>query len=184
MTSSSTPAPAPPASVPFPLQEHERVLLLVRRHWFYLWPRTLLLAAYGLVPVILFAWIRSLFGGTPGTIMTWVAVGWLLFWSVRVFMNWYAYHNDIWVVTDQRLVDVTRPTPWHKRLATADLRNIQDMKVVQRGFFATGLKFGDVLCQTAGRDIEFCLAGVRAPEDVQLFIDRERDRARAHRGGA
>lgn len=169
-------------TVPFPLQDDERVLLLVRRHWFYLWPRTLLFAVYGLVPVILLAWIRSLFGGTPGTIATVIAIGWLFFWSVRIFLNWYAYHNDVWVVTDQRLVDVTKPAPWHKRLATADLRNIQDMKVVQRGLFASALKFGDVLCQTAGRDTEFCLAGVREPEDVQLFIDRERDRARAQRG--
>jgi hypothetical protein len=174
-------------SVPFPLQASERVLLLCRRHWFYLWPRTVLLVGIALIPVALVEWGVTRIGSATsgaGGFASLLALLWILYWAFRAFMNWYAYHNDIWVVTNQRLVDVTKPTPWRKRLATADLVNIQDMTVEQRGIFATVLGFGDVVCQTAGRDIEFRLAGVPKPAEVQLFVDKERDRERGRSGGA
>ncbi len=181
MTSDSSTMASAPVSVPFPLQSSERVLMLVRRHWFYLWPRTLLFVGFALIPFIIVEWLIGQAGSITsgwGGWATLIALLWLGFWGVRIFFNWYQYHNDIWVVTNQRLVDVTRRTPWNKRLATADLVNIQDMTVEQRGIFASMLGFGDVVCQTAGRDIEFRLTGVPQPAEVQLFVDKERDRER------
>jgi hypothetical protein len=62
-------------------------------------------------------------------------------------------------------------------VSTADLVNIQDMTVQRDGVFASILNFGDVLCQTAG-SIDFTLSGVPKPQEIQLLVDRERDRER------
>jgi hypothetical protein len=42
------------------------------------------------------------------------------------------------------------------------------------------LNFGDVVCETAsgGGEREFRLSGIPRPQDVQLLVDRERDRER------
>src|SRR4030067_816866 len=87
--------------LPFPLQGGEQVIRLCRRHWWHLWPRTILWVMFATVPVIAAVWLLSeldvlddlgLFFGAA------VAV-WLVFWAVRLFLNWYRYRNDIWVIT-------------------------------------------------------------------------------------
>jgi hypothetical protein len=174
------PAARPP-SLPFPLQSGERIIELCRRHWFYLWPKTILLLLAAIVPVAIAALLLDLAGALDDLgIFFWiVAALWLAYWAVRIFFNWYRYHNDIWVVTNQRIIDSFKPHPFSKRVATADLVNIQDMSVIKSGIFPSILNFGDVLCETAGAGHEtFRITGIPRPEDIQLLIDRERDRER------
>jgi len=182
----STPVPAalPPERLPFPLQGAEQVILLCRRHWWFLWPKTVILTLVAAVPVILAIWLLSAIDvfDDLGIFFWIVAVVWLAYWSVRLFLNWYRYHNDIWVVTNQRLIDSYKAHPFSLRVATADLVNVQDMSVVKSGIVPTLLNFGNVVCETAGAGTTtFLIAGVPRPESVQLLIDRERDRERMRR---
>lgn len=174
-------------SLPFPLQGDETVLRIVRRHWMYLWPRTLLWAVIAIVPPILVFWLIDTvmdIDGTVATIFSVVAGIWLLVWGVRTLLNWYQYTNDIWVITNQRIVDCIKPTPIGLKISSADLVNIQDMTVERRGIFQTSMNYGDVNCQTAADNRDFTMTGVPNPQDVQLFIDKERDRERMRtRGG-
>jgi len=182
---------APPARaaagqerVPFPLQAQERILQISRRHWFFLWPRSIMLLIYALAPPIIIGVVLDWIGAYEDVVaqVFWIAAAlWILFWGIQVFLNWYRYHNDMWVITNQRIVDVYRKHPPHKRIASADLVNIQDMTVERHGLFATALGFGDVVCQTAGAQGTFVLSGIPKPDEVQLLVDRERDRERMRR---
>ncbi len=173
------PAPEQP-HLPFPMQEGERLIELCHRHWWFLWPRTLLWAGFGLIPVIAVAWVFSAIGllDNVGAVFWPVAAIWLLFWGARLLLNWYQYSRDIWVITDQRIVDSTQPTPFRHHLSTADLVNVQDLTVEKNGVIASVLNFGDVICQTAAGGQQFRISGIPNPADVQLLIDKERDRAR------
>ena len=168
--------------LPFPMQDGEEVLRLCRRHWFYLWPRTVIMAAFAIGVVVAVAVVMAMldqFGGMARNIFFIAALSWLLYWAVRVFLNWYRYHNDIWVITNQRIVDSFKPTPFKHTLSTADLVNVQDMTVEKNGILASIFNFGDVVCQTAGdggRD--FRMTAIPDPQEVQLLMDRERDRER------
>lgn len=173
-----------PERLPFPLQEGEQVLFLCRRHWWFLWPRTIILAVAALVPVVVALWLLGETGVRDDLgIFFWIVVAlWLTYWGVRLFLNWYRYHHDIWVVTNQRLIDSYKAHPFSLRVATADLVNLQDMSVVKSGIVPTVLNFGNVVCETAGSDrVAFTIAGVPHPEAMQLLIDRERDRERMRR---
>jgi hypothetical protein len=99
---------------------------------------------------------------------------------VRIFLNWYRYRHDLWVITNQRIVDSLKNHPFHHRLSTADLVNVQDMTVQRSGILQTTLNYGDILCQTAGGagTGEFRLSGIPDPQQVQLLVDKERDRER------
>jgi len=44
---------------PFPMHEGEEVLLLRRRHWWFLWPRTSVWTLFAVVPVAAAAWLLS-----------------------------------------------------------------------------------------------------------------------------
>jgi hypothetical protein len=175
-------SPADAGKLPFPLQDNEDVLLVVRRHWVFLWPRTIFLALVALLPPLavslLLAWADA-YDGIVAKVF-WVVAGlYILYWAVRAFFNWYRFHNDIWVITNQRIVDSVKKHPFNLELSTADLVNIQDM-TVSKGMFGSMLNFGNIVCETAsaGGEKEFHLSGIPRPQDVQLLVDRERDRER------
>jgi hypothetical protein len=175
--------------LPFPLQDHEDITLLVRKHWWFLWPQSVLWALFAIVPVVAGTIILDMIGILDDLGMFWwgIAILYLVYWAIRLLLNWYRYHNDIWLITNQRIVDSFKKHPWNLRLATADLVNIQDMTVVKNGPIASLMNFGDVVCETAGAEHKpFLISGIPRPEQVQLLIDRERDRMRKEErsGGA
>ena len=177
------PAPAPKlVRLTFPMQDGERIIALFRRHWWFLWPQSILLLLIAVVPVIFATWAFDAIGvlDDMGIFFWIIAALWLLVGAIRLFFNWYQYHHDIWVVTNQRIVDCIKKHPLNLRVATADLVNIQDMSVVKSGITPTLLNYGTVVLETAGADrVAFLISGVPRPESIQLLIDRERDRERA-----
>lgn len=174
-------SPAKSISLPIPLQGGEQLLELYRRHWWFLWPYTVWLVILAIVPPAAAAWVLDWIGIRDDLGKFWVipAFLWFAYWAFRAGFNWYRYQNDIWVVTNQRIIDIFRSNPFNKRVATADLVNLQDINVQKRGLTSTMLNYGDVVCQTASANVEgFVIGGVPNPEAVQLLIDRERDRER------
>jgi hypothetical protein len=164
--------------LPFSLQASETVLQVCKRHWVYLWPHILLLLTAAIAPIVAAYLILDLVGVDWGSLLTVVAAVWVLFWLVKAYLAWYQYHHDVWVITNQRLVDAFKKNPFNLRVASADLVNVQDISIDRSGILATTLDFGDITCQTAGTAQSFKLTGIPDPRDVQLLIDRERDRER------
>jgi hypothetical protein len=173
--------PQPQRAFPFPLQEGEQILSLVHRHWIYLWPLILGHVIAAIVPVVLLALLLNELGGLDGTVglVFWLlAALYVLYWAVRLLLTWYRYRNDIWVITNQRLIDSYRRHPFDLRISTADLVNVQDMAVQRNGILQTMLDYGNIVCQTASEMQDFKLTGVPHPRSTQALVDRERDRER------
>jgi hypothetical protein len=168
------------AALPFKLQGGEQVIKVCRRHWWFLWPRTILWVLFAIVPVGVIWWALGAtdLDDNVGQFFWIVSLVWIGFWVIRLLLNWYQYTRDVWVITNQRIVDSTQPTPFRHNMSTADLVNIQDMTIEKEGIFATMLNFGDVICQTAGAGNQFRISKVPAPDEVQHLVDQERDRER------
>ena len=155
--------------------------MICRRHWIYFWPRLVLLFIVGLAPPIVLGILLSESGGYHGVgeKIFWLAAAlYMLYWAARAFLAWYRYRHDIWVITNQRIVDSFKRHPFSLRIATSDLVNIQDMSVERNGVLATLLNFGDIVCQTAAEQQDFRLVGIPEPREVQALVDKERDRER------
>jgi hypothetical protein len=175
------PGPQREPGLSFPLQEGERVIQLCRRHWLYLWPNIALKLLFALVPPIAIGILLSETGAYEGVAaqIFWVVAGiYLVYWAVRLFLIWYRYNNDIWVITNQRLIDSYKAHPFNLRVSTADLVSVQDMTVERSGVLQTMLDYGDIVCQTAAEQQELRLTGIPHPREVQALVDRERDRER------
>jgi hypothetical protein len=172
--------------LPFPLQDNESVSQVVRRHWWFLWPKSIVMVLAAIIPVSIIAWIMAAtdtYEGIAATIFWIVAAVWLLYWAVRILFNWYQYHNDIWVITNQRIIDSIKRHPFSHRLATTDLVNVQDITVEKHGVLPSVLNFGDIVVQTAADQADLVLAGIPRPAEIQLFVDKERDRERMRSRG-
>lgn len=174
--------------LPFPLQESEKVLIVCRRHWIYLYPLMVFQTVIALMPVValfvVLRWADALDGlGAKAAIV--VSAVWLVVWAVRIFFLKYRYDNDIWTVTDQRIIDSYRSSPISLKMTTADLVDIVDTSVNRSGVLPTLLNYGDIRCETAGERQDISLPAVPRPQEVHAMIDRERDRERnkTYRGG-
>jgi hypothetical protein len=169
----------------FPLQDNERVLGICRRHWLFLWPRVVLLALLAIVPPAVISIILAQLDAYEGIAarIFWVAAAiWIIWWGLRAFFTWYRYNNDVWVITNQRIIDSVKTTPFSLKMSTADLVNVQDMTVERSGILRTIFDFGDVICDTASGTGDFRIAGIPQPREVQALVDRERDRERMRSG--
>jgi membrane protein YdbS with pleckstrin-like domain len=164
--------------LPVQLQSGEEVIQVIRRHPASLWGRLALIAL--VVIVALIVWLNL---GGDGTLGTLVNIAFILVIAGGLligFMVWYRYRNDLWVITSQRLIDVTRSTPFNQQITTASLTNVQDISIRRKGIFNTMLNFGDVICQTASAGSKtFALIGVAKPEQVLDAIDDARAKAKA-----
>ena len=135
----------------------------------------------GLVPigvVIVVASAGPGLGSAAGKVTLVAAAVWFLFWTARVYFTWYRYNNDMWVVTNQRIIDSLRRHWFHHQMASADLIDVEDISVHKEGLLPTAFNFGDVRCQTAGEQPNFILSGIPDPSGVLGTIDAARDAAR------
>ena len=169
--------------LPFPLQEGEEVLTLARRHWLFVYPKLAAGIIVALLPVGVLWWAMARFdwadNGPPRLVALGATAVWLAYWAIRLYFFKYRYDNDVWLVTNQRIVDSVKNHWFHHQMSTADLVDIEDMSVVRAGILNTLFNFGDVDCQTAGAVRKFSLSGIPRPQEVQALVDRLRDQARA-----
>jgi hypothetical protein len=171
----------PDPELPFPLQEGERVLLFRRRHWVFAYPALVARLAAALVgPAVLLAAVSATAGldGAAGAAAAAASAAWFLYWAFHAYFGWYRYKHDIWVVTNQRIVDSLKRHWFHHRMASADLVDVEDIALDRTGLLPTLFRFGNVRCQTAGELPNFLLAGIADPSSALALVDAARDVAR------
>jgi hypothetical protein len=167
--------------LPFDLQSDEQLLQFTRRHWAFLaWALTKMVLAL-IVPIVALIVIANLtFGldGRGGQVVALICAVWALTWLVKIYFAWYRYNHDVWVVTNQRIVDSIKNHWFHHKMASADLDDVADISVKKHGLFPTMFNYGDLLLQTAGEKPNFVLSGIPAPSAVLALVDAQRDVAK------
>jgi hypothetical protein len=168
-------------NLPVVMQDGEHLVLLVRRHWMYLYPRLMGIIFLALVPVGAAGGSISAFAPIDPMLQqgaTLVGIAWILCWGVSAYFTWYQYQNDLWILTSQRLIDSKRENWFHHDLSSADLVNLQDISIYKNGILHTLFNYGDVRCETAGSSNIFTLTDIPNPASVLSTIDAARDSAR------
>jgi len=168
--------------LPVELQKNEKVLSVSRRHIVFMFFKLSRSIFLGFVPAIILLVVGLGQDGTVGTILNILAVVWFLGALIHAFFVYYRYQNDIWIITNQRLIDSTKFTPFNQRVSSADLVNVEDMTVEKNGMLPTMFNYGDLRCQTAGAQSNFILAGIPDPTKLLQLVDEQRDAARRELG--
>lgn len=113
----------------------------------------------GMIPALIKPEMSYFFGG--------LAAGLVL--ALIVFMPaWIAWYYSIFIVTDQRLIQITRKGLFHKTVVDMNLTQIQSMNYQISGIQETLLKFGTIMVQTYMGDL--VIHDVHHPEKVQKTI--------------
>jgi len=164
-------------ALPVELQKNERVVGEFKRHPYFLIKQLIIITIAGIGPILILIWLSGFIRfisdiGQP------IAILWAVGAIIAGLVAFYGYENDRWFITNQRIIDVTKRNVFNTTVSSAELVNILDMTIRQRGVIANTFNFGDVECQTAGGGRVFAMRGVENPPAALNLIDSTRHEAR------
>ncbi len=147
----------------------EEVLLLMRQHPFTQLKWVSIALVLILLP-LLFSYV-PLLNFLPPEFHTVAAMGWFLMvvgFILEAFLDWF---YNIYIVTDERIIDVDFNSLLFKNISTAKIDRIEDVTVTSKGYLGSVFDYGTVLIQTAGAVDEFEFEDVPHPNRVSAFIN-------------
>jgi len=140
----------------FTLSPNEKIVLMARRHWFFVLIALLKPVALAILPWLV-AFIISLFNLSLTNEQAAAFIFWYfawLFWSicfcwgVLIWVDWYL---DLWILTNQKIIDIQQMGLFKRLVMTYGINNVQGVVVKTGGPFATFLKYGDAEIKIAGQ---------------------------------
>ena len=160
-----------PDGVKFETQEsEEKVILFLRQHLIVFVPAVLILTLLLMAPPILFPLLLSALGNLPIQLPAGYALVGGIFWYLATFgfalVSFLRWFFNIYIVTNERVVDIDFKFLLYKEFSEAKLSKIQDLTYKSGGVFAAFFNFGDVYVQTAGELPNFEFGSVPKPERV------------------
>lgn len=146
----------------------EKVILLIRRHPFFILLKMLVFALLAIVPLSLIGYFSDFLfdNGLLDPAFFLLSLWYLFIWS-GVFYSLTMYTLDVWIVTDRRIIDSKQHGFFSRTTSELHLNRIQDISVNTDGVIHTFLKFGDLNIQTAGVEERFNFSQIPHPEKVK-----------------
>lgn len=147
-----------------------------RTHWFILVKRTImqLLALLGVITGGIILFVQTLTGGIgPGFpivavfLVICLAGLFFLLWGLYNYLDW---HNDIYLITSEQVVDINRKPLGTEQKRVAPIRNILSVEFKRIGVIGLLLNFGTVYIRVG--DTEFTFDEVFNPSEVQRELFR------------
>ena len=135
-------------------QPNEKVLLVIRKHFIVYLRITIIFLVTSIVPVSIFLliWMNKFpmaSGGNIG-IMGFLGAGLYILYSLAVYLiAWLNEEFDLFILTNQRLIDITQVSFLKRTVATTPLNQIQDTTSDIQEVLGTLLNYGNIDVQTA-----------------------------------
>lgn len=98
---------------------------------------------------------------------------WLFF-----FFSFIDYYLDIWIITNERIIDIRQDGFFSRTIAEQRLFRVQDVASEVHGVLPTIFKYGDVHIQTAGAKQRFVFDDVPHPEKIRDLIIKQAERSK------
>lgn len=163
-----------PEGVSFESQEKgELILLLLRAHILTLMPAFLEIIFLAVLPFLVatlnFVNINP-FSSFDANQIFWILLVWYLFVFGFTFYKFIFWYFNVYLLTNERIVDFDFKGITHKETAYANLSQVEDVTPKVIGFFGTFFHFGNVFIQTAAAKNEFEFHAVEKPDLVAKEI--------------
>lgn len=169
------------------LEEGEKIMGIVRKHWWILFTWGFGLFVMAVLPIIV--GITMLVFAPDGAGEKYFYIGgflysiWLSALWVIFFIEWTDYYLDVWVITDKRVVDIEHMGLFNRETSTVRFEDIEDITIEVHGIIPTLLRYGTITIQTAGSQNEFYIRNATNPEKAKEEIYTLINASRASKGG-
>jgi len=164
------------------IDKTEKILRLVRKHWFVLLGDIIVLVVFIALPVIFLVGWNALnissfisYSGSPLYVAGFFLFAWLfLVWIVGWHM-WTDYYLDVFIITDKRIFDITQYGLFRRTSSSFRLDRIQNITVEMSGIIQTLLDFGTIRLETAGEREDFVAHFIARPYELKKTINEMQD---------
>ncbi len=159
-----------PGKVKFETQDaKEKVLLLLRQHMITQVKWIGLAVVMVFMPISLI-WI-PLLEFMPGNYQFMAIVIWYLLTVALVYEKFISWYFHVFIITDERVIDVDFYNLLHKEVSQAKIDNIEDVTYTHVGVMSAWFNYGDVSLQTAAESQEFTIKSVPEPSRVVKILN-------------
>lgn len=159
-----------PKKLKFETQEsQEKILLLLRKHPITNLSWILIAGLMVLAPLMLT--VVPLLAFFPMRFQLVTVVFWYLMtfgFVVEQFLSWYF---NVYVITDERIIDFDFYSLVYKRVSEAKIDKIEDVTFQMTGVMRSLFNYGTVYIQTAGESREFEFDDTPQPQKVVKFLN-------------
>lgn len=167
-----------PEGVAFDTQEKgEKIILMLRQHLVTQIGAVLEVLALFILPFVVGPLVILLgidiFDTLSGRQLFWIGVFWYLFTFGFAFYKFIHWYFNVYLLTNERIVDFDYRGILHIETAYANLNQIQDVSPKIIGFFGIFFHYGNVYLQTAGERQEFEFHHVAQPDEASKRILEE-----------
>lgn len=146
------------------LNENEKVILVIRRHKWYFIKMLIPTLIFTLVLITGFIYL----GWSNYTLILLIAY---IIFEFAIFIYYYfLWENDVYVLTNHRIIDIDRNQIFSKRVTEISLDKIQDVTYKVNGALAMMIGYGEVNIQSAGKDLNIAIELAPSPEKLQKQI--------------
>lgn len=155
-------------------RKDEEIILLMRRFWLVLLFKLLPLFFY-LIILIVFKFVADDIFGQAGIgldakiINLLVSFMFMFFWLI-LFIVWVDYYLDVWIVTNQRIINIEQLGLFRREISELEHVKIQDVTSDIKGIIPTLFNYGYVYVQTAGEKERFVFKQIPDPVKVRNII--------------
>lgn len=164
------------------IDKTEKVLRIVRKHWFVLLADIVLLVLFVAIPVIFFVAWNALnlsafisYDGSPIFAAGFFLFAWLLLIWIVGWHMWTDYYLDVFIITDKRIFDITQYGLFRRTSSSFRLDRIQNITVEMSGIIQTLLDFGTIRLETAGEREDFVANYLARPYELKKTINEMQD---------
>lgn len=136
------------------LHPQEKIILVIRKHWFVMVRTIIIFLILVLMPVAVFTFLpllSQIIDIAPAVpFINFLTALYLMVLLSLLFLAWMDYYLDMWIVTNQRIIDIEQLGLFSRNVSEIPLERVQDVTLEVHGIFETVLKFGTIRIQTAG----------------------------------
>ena len=167
------------------LEADERVMRIVRKHWWIIFTRVAaaifmtLAPLLGLIAIdvaladiaVISEYVLDYVQVFAFGYLLWILVNWM---AIANF--WTDHYLDLWAVTNRRIVSIDQNGFFRRQLSSFRLERLQDMNITVSGIIPTLLNFGTIEAQTAGgSNEEFKTENMPDPRGLKALIIQAAD---------
>ncbi len=170
-----------PAHLRFETQEDtEKVILFLRQHFIVNVPWIVLTVLLLISPTVIFPILFRALSLNMSLPASYYVVG-AMFWYLATFgfalSSFIGWFFNIYIVTNERIIDIDFFYLLYKKFSQAELIKIQDINYTSGGILAAMLNFGNVVVETAGEapniDFELIPFPEKVVETIRGLTDKE-----------
>lgn len=170
---------------------HEKIIFQMRSHWIMFLAELMLLVVLAVLPVGLYyvftdVWPSLLVGTISKPLMVLATSSYYLMLWLFFITKFIDYYLDVYLVTNDRVLDVSQKGMFSRTVSELDLARVQDVTSEVHGILRSILNFGNVYIQTAGEKERFIFEDVAHPDRIRkrLLDLVEEDRKRQGDGAS